>query len=483
MRVSVWAKLLRLLLSIIIASGVIFGSLWLRDVNTTTVALILVLVIVGLASVFGWAEALAAALTAGLSFTYWLLPPRHAFGVSEPQHWVALAAFLLTAIVTGQLSALAKRRAEEAVTRRREMEKLFRFGSMLMEQQSLTAALRNAAEQIVEIFGADGAAVHYSAARMTLHAGPEGALIPDLKLSEAANGGEVLAQPEANLLFLPLRSGDQRFGSIGIKGKISQLLTTAIADRAASGLARMIATEEARRAYAKRKEEQLRASVLDALAHEIKTPLSTIKIAVTTLRSPCSTNGLDRAELLQIIDQEVERLNLWVDEALDAALSDQQNLRPKTGPQDVARLIAETLQECAPILGNRRVEVHGMQALPAAELDAGLVKHVLRQLLDNAVKYSPQETPVIVSSAVDGGSIVISVVDSGIGIPEHERSQVFNHRYRGAKARAVAAGNGLGLPSAKCIMEALGGAIWVTSGPSGGAAFHVSLPLAHGMKA
>ncbi|MCZ2150279.1 MAG: DUF4118 domain-containing protein [Bryobacterales bacterium] len=478
--VSVWAICLRLVLSIIAAAGILFGGVHLPHVNATTVALILVLVIVGLASAFGWAEALAAALTAGFGFTYWLLSPPYRAAVSEPQHLVALTAFLLTAVCTGQLSALAKRRSLEALARRKEMEQVFRLGSALMEQQKLTGALRTAAEKMVEIFGVSGAAVHYCAAHATLHAGPEGALIPDLKLCEAAACDGLLSQPESSLIFLPLRFGEQRLGSIGIKGGIPELLATAISDRIASGLARMIATEEARRAYARRKEEQLRASVLDALAHEIKTPLSTIKIAVTTLRSPCSTNGLDRAELLQIIDQEVERLNLWVDEALDTTLGKELDLRPKTEPQDVAKLIAETVKECAPMLRNRRVELRGIQPLPAAELDTGMVKHVLRQLLDNAVKYSPEATPVIVSSEMNCGSIVISVVDNGIGIPEPERSQVFNHGYRGAKARSLAEGNGLGLASAKCIMEALGGAIWVTSGPSGGAAFHLSFPLAHG---
>lgn len=478
--VSVWAFCLRLVLSITVAAGIVFGSVRLPHVNATTVALILVLVIVGLAAAFGWAEALAAALTAGFSFSYWLLSPPNNFGVFEPQHFVALIAFLLTAIGAGQLSALAKRRSLEALARRNEMEQVFRLGGALLEQQSMTGALRAAAEKIVEIFGVSGAAVHYCAAHTTLHAGREGTLIPDLKLCEAAEAAGLLSQPESNLLFLPLRFGEQRLGSIGIKGAIPEVLALAIADRTASGLARMIATEETRRVYAKRKEEQLRASVLDALAHEIKTPLSTIKIAVTTLRSPCSASGLDRAELLQIIDQEVERLNLWVDEALDTAMGEDEDLRVKTEPQDVAKVIAETVEECAPILRNRHVELRGARALPAAELDTGMVKHILRQLLDNAVKYSPEATPVIVSSEVNCGSIVISVVDNGIGIPEQERSQVFDHGYRGARARSLAEGNGLGLASAKCITEALGGAIWVTAGPSGGAAFHLSFPLAHG---
>ena len=125
----------------------------------------------------------------------------------------------------------------------------------------------------------------------------------------------------------------------------------------------------------------------------------------------------------------------------------------------------------------RPVEVRVPESLPPAECDQNMIARVLKQLLSNALKYSPDGSPLTISAEFTGAAIVIDVVDRGPGVTDEERERIFEKYYRGKAATSRVPGTGLGLASARSIVQAHGGEIWVTSPPAGGSAFHVSLPV------
>ena len=184
--------------------------------------------------------------------------------------------------------------------------------------------------------------------------------------------------------------------------------------------------------------------------------------------------------MLGIIKEEVERIDRWIDEAVRTSRADACRLTPDKAPRDVSGLVAGALEPLRPLLGGRRIGVEIADSLPMADCDAKMIEHVLHLLLDNAMKYSPPGSPIAISASSDHDTprIVVSVADAGPGVPEDEQARIFEKHYRGSRHSSSIPGTGLGLASAKCLVEAHGGEIWVTNRPEGGAVFHFSLPAA-----
>lgn len=181
--------------------------------------------------------------------------------------------------------------------------------------------------------------------------------------------------------------------------------------------------------------------------------------------------------MLTIIDEEVTRMDGLLDEAVQMARVEANDLSLKKELQNLAALIAAAIEEMSALAGRRRIQVSVPESLPPAECDKDMVIRVLKQLLSNALKYSPEESPLTVSAEFTGAAVVIEVVDRGPGVSDEERDRIFEKYYRGRAARSGTPGTGLGLASARAIVQAHGGEIWMTSPPAGGAAFHVSLPV------
>jgi two-component system sensor histidine kinase KdpD len=468
----------RFLISAALIAVVLAVCLRLPHVNITTVALMLVLFIVGIAGEWGSAEALVAAIVGAFGFDYFFLPPL-GLGIEAADHWVTLGALLATALATGQLSAQARRRRTEALARRDEMEKLYRFVNALLESRSVGSTMEQVVDRLMEIFDLTGVALYDSASEKILRAGSGADVISDHVMHEVATHGYTVDDTALGFSLVPVRHGDQLCGSIGVSGAcMPQPLLGAIAGRIGMALAKFHADEKATHAEVARRSEELKSAVLDALAHEIKSPLNSIKIAVTTLLSERIATKEDRHEMLAIIDEEANRMDGWITNAIQLSYLDAGELRLQMGPHDIGRVISGVLTEMHLLTGDRPIEVRVPKALPLAECDDGMIARVLKQVLENALKYSPAGSPVTVSAEFTGGAIVIGVADRGPGIDPDERERIFEKHYRGRASRSGVSGMGLGLASAKCIMEAHGGEIRTTSPTEGGAAFHITVPVA-----
>ena len=471
-------RLLRSLAAVAIVGAIVLISRRVPHVNVTTVALILVLAVLAIAMQWGRAEAITAAIAAAFALDYYFLPP-YGFGIEARDHWVALFAFLLTAVAAGHLSARANSQRAEAVRHRTEIEKLYRIADAVSEFESADMILGRLGGSLLEILDVDEVAVHDRTTDRIWRSGVPRGYLTDASLREVSASGNRLVNLESGLAIEPIRDGGGPAGSIAVAGqRVSPLLLRAVAQRAGAAMAKARASEKAVEAEIVRRSDELKSAVFDALAHEARGRLGSIQISATTLQSGKPLDTALRDELLGIIVEETERMNRWIDEAARMNRVEASQFTPHPAAQEVTRLVSAALETLDPLLAGQRIAVAVPESLPPAHCDANMVQHVLGLLLDNALKYSPPASPITVSAASDGDRILISVLDVGPGVPEDERTRIFEKHYRGVHQDPCVPGTGLGLASAKYMVESQGGEIWVTNRPGGGAAFHFSLPAA-----
>lgn len=341
-------------------------------INATTVALAMLLVVLFVATVWGARPAVFGSVLGMLCFNFFFLPPLGTLTIVAPDNWVALAAFLVTAITAGQLSARVRRRAEEAEAGRREIERLY-------------DELRSAFER--------------------------------------ASHAEALKQSE-----------------------------------------------------------RLKSALLDAVTHDLRTPLTSIKASVTTLldelktkssdAEPIAINDESRREMLEVIDEECDRLNRFIEGLVELARIEAGELRLRRRWGAVDEIIAAALDRAVKITSLHKIAVGIENDLPVVRVDARAVSEIVYALVENAAKYSPAGTLIrIAASRVEGELIRMSVEDSGQGIAVELRERVFDKFFRatqdGDTGKNQPHGTGLGLAIARGIVEAHSGRIWIESGAGG----------------
>ena len=352
-------------------------------INAATVSLTLLLNVLFIATRWGSLPALVASFLAMLCFNFFFLPPLGTFTIAATDNWIALAAFMITAVSAGQLSARAKRRAEEAESGKHEIERLY-------------AEVRDAFER-------------------------------------------------------------------------------------------------ASHAEALRQSEKLKSALLDAVTHDLRTPLTSIKASITTLLDEVRgrSNGeplvaLDpdsRVEMMEVIDEESDRLNRFINGLIELARIEAGELQLRRRWGTVEEIISTALARAEPITRNHRVELQIEQELPGVRVDERAVSEVVYTLIDNAAKYSPNGSRILLTANRAGEEqIEMGVEDEGPGIPVELRERVFDKFFRATRdgdvSRSLPAGTGMGLAIAKGIVEAHEGRIWIESGSAGkGTRVMFTLPI------
>jgi len=352
-----------------------------NEVNATTIGVAYLSLIVFTAILWGSAPALLASVLAVLCFNFFFLPPYHTFTVADPQNWVALTVFFVTSLAVGQLSARAKRRAEEAEDAKREVERLYYELQDSFERSSQAKALKQS--------------------------------------------------------------------------------------------------------------ERLKSALLDAVTHDFRTPLTSIKASATAMladlqtsernNAPLQLGNEDRKEMLQVIDEEADRLDRFVEGLTKLARIDAGDVRLKLEPASVEEIVTTALKLAEPRTRTHRMEVW-IDDLPLIMVDEHAVSESIYTLIDNAAKYSPPESAITVRATQKESSVVISVEDRGPGIRTDLRERVFEKFFRAMRDGDVTdrriAGSGMGLAIARGIIGAHGGHIWVEDAEDGdGAKFVIELPI------
>jgi len=449
----------------------------LPNVNPTTVALTFLLVVLLLASRWGLPVAITTAVVATLAFNYFFLPPVHTFTITESQNWIALLAFLASAIVASRLSERARREALNATRRRKEVERLYSLSQQLLATDNVMELLNSIPHYVRDAFGLKAAAMFLPKRKEVYRTGADHPELSEEQLESVSGRGELVVDEEQQLCFVPLRIGVKPVGSLGLEGAVlSRETLEAVGSLIAISIERAGAIETLTRAEAARESEKLRSALLDSVTHEFRTPLTSIKASVTTLLSTPQIDSEGQKELLTVIDEEADRLNRLVGEAAEMAQLDAQQVELRRETYTVRQVVEAALEKSKQVLAGREVKLQLPESLPSVRIDLERIAEVLVQLLENAAKYSPPGTPITISAEPDGKMVDISVADRGPGIDDMEQSLVFEKFYRGRDQRYRVQGTGMGLAIAKAIVEAHGGTIGVTSQLGSGSVFHFTVP-------
>lgn len=447
-------------------------------VNPTTVALTLLLAVLAISAFWGLTYAIITALVATAAFNYFFLPPVGTFTIADTQNWVALFAFLVTAVIASQLSARARREAMDATRRRHELERLYAFSQQLLVAEHVVGLLNSLPQHVVESFGCDSAAIFVSGRSNIYRSSAKGAEPDAERLRACAARGEAFVDTEKQIRYIPLRMGVRSVGAIGVcGGELSRETLEAVGSLIAIAIERAGAVEKLGHSEATRESEKLRSALLDSVTHEFRTPLTSIKASITSLLSGGNLNSAQQHELLTVIDEESDRLDRLVGEAAQMAQLDSNQVELHREPHHIDEAIERAIEESRKSLAHHPFEVVVSDGLPALRFDLDRIKDVLNHLLENAGKYSPAETPIRVTAERNDSKLVVSVADHGPGIDDFEQALIFDKFYRGKDQRYLVQGTGMGLAIARAIVEAHGGTIGVTSQLGKGSVFSFTLPI------
>jgi len=428
---------------------------------------------------WGLAEAVGASLLATVCLNFFFLPPLHTFRIADPENWVALFTFLLASLLSSRLSERAKRQTARALSRQQELERLHAVSRAILLTEGTQSLAKKLAVEIARIYGAAGVSIYDRNTQQSFSAGAGD--VPDdvrWKLRDSALQGGAFRDADGQSVVTPFGLGGKTIGSLALTGaSVPDAALESLANLVAIGLEKASSQEAATRAEAARQTEEFKSTLLDALAHEFKTPVTSIKAAASAMLGPDTASPEQQREYSTIIEQEADRLSALVTQAIHLARIEAGKMRLEKQLCQVRPLIEGAVQEMEMLLQDRMVHLSVDSDVPGVLADQDLLRLVLRQLLDNAVKYSTPHSPVRVSARAVRQFVWITVWNDGQAVPSWEKDKLFQRYYRGTTAGPQSLGTGIGLSIAKEIMSAHGGDVRVESDPGQGTAVSILLPV------
>ena len=438
-------------LAIAAVTGVVYGLESVAPV--VSLGALYLFAVVPIAIFFGLWFAVAASIGSMLTFNFLFLPPLYTFTLADSQNWVALAIYLVTAIVVSELTARARKRAMEAEQREREEALLAELATTFLEGSDVEGELDRVADRVRDVLGVETARIVLGPQRdpprgespYELHA--RGARVGTLYLTEG---------PQPNLAarkrLLPALAS-----LLGVASERQQL------------------SREALEAEALRRSDTIKTAVLRAVSHDFQSPLTAILTAAETLRAPgLELEEADKDNMLDTILTEARRLERLVRDLLDLSRLQAGAAEPSPELWTVDELVAQALGDLGS--GSEVVRVQIPDDLPPVHVDASQVRRALANLLENALKVSSPGDTVTVRANATRRDVVIRVVDTGPGLAPEEQERVFEPFYR--VSNTAGRGSGLGLAIARGFVEANDGRVWAESSPGQGSAFGMAFEAA-----
>jgi two-component system sensor histidine kinase KdpD len=453
--------------------------------SLATSGLALVIPVVAGVTVGGFNAGLVSAAAGFLVYDFALIPPYYTLTVGAARNWAALAVYVIVMALVSRVVARLDEARMLAHSREVSARHLFELSELLLGDKSvpeLAQAIVDAVRQALDLTGA--------VLLVSVDDRLEVVATSGQGITEAALGR---LRPEAGLP-VPLRTEHSGLGiqtlALAASGRPVGLLVLAgvpsapatnelmptLANHLALALERSQLHERVRQAELLEEVDRLRHALVGAVSHDLRTPLSTIKVASSTLLDPEAVLSVeDTGELHALIDMQADRLTNLVTSLLDMTRIQAGVLEPRRQACSMLDLAAAAITSMSTLLQDRAVDVEVPPLLPLVDVDHLLVEQVISNLIDNADRHSPPGSSIRIGAEVQHGDrVAVSVTDSGPGIPPAERQAVFDSFVRfddGGRA-------GLGLAIAKAFVEAHGERIWVEQAPGGGARFVFSLPLA-----
>jgi len=446
-----------------------------------TVTGFLYLIVVVLQSLIGdFVSSAVVSIIADLCLNFFFAPPLFSFRVSDSSDFWALIAFLIPGLVITRLTTKVRREMQVSERHRSEMKLLYELSQRLFALDPREAMLPRSVALFRTVFGLRAACL-YDGMNADLHSDGHS----QTGLADRTRAVYISRQDSddavAGVFIRTLRISGNTMGVIGFEGlRDAELTAGPLAELAAATLERARVFRDASHADAAAQAEVFRGAILDALAHEFKTPLATIVTAAGGLRE---TAGLrpEQLELAEMAETEASRLSLLTSRLLRIARLDREEVKPQLELTDLAELVAHLADQYQEHWTDRKLSLS--KDVPAAEVlaDAELLRLAVRQLLDNACKYSPSGAVVKIGITAQQEVVTLRVWNSGNPLPVKERTRIFERFYRGTEARQVAPGSGLGLYVARKIIQAHGGSLDLESEDtpnSEGVSFRMTMPIA-----
>ena len=438
--------------------------------------------------------ALFAAFLSVASFDFFFVPPFFTFSVSDARHLVTFAVMLLVSIVISRLTLRVRSQAEAARLRERRTAGLYNLSRDLVRERGASRLAEIAMKHIAEMFDSTVAVlIADDQGRLAVAGGGPFAFVPDQQESSVAQwvyehrqpaGLSTDTLPGARALYLPLIASGGAVGVVGVLPKTTAEgfepeqfhYLEAFANQTAIAIERSFLGEAAQRAMLKAETESLRNTLLSSISHDLRTPLSAITGAATTLlQEDVMIDQVSRLDLLQTIQEEADHLNRIIRNVLDMTRLESGAIAVNKEWQSLEEIVGVALNRLGDRLKDHPVIVKLPGNLPLIPFDGLLIEQVLMNLFDNAIKYTPKGTPLELSASESFYTVTVELADRGPGIPAGEEERIFEKFVRG---RGTGGGVGLGLAICRTIITAHGGKIWAENRDGGGAVFRFTLSSA-----
>ena len=462
----------------------------------TTIAMLYLLCVVITAYLWGLGPAILVSVLGVLAFDFFHVPPYLTFAVGDTQYIFTFLALLLVGVVISYLASRVRRQTESARHREQETAALYALGRDLAISNDLESYIRAIIKRAKETFGHD--TIVFLPDVQNKETLKPYASIPNITIDEnefaaaiwsfqhqriVGHGTDTL--PNAKARYLPLVTARGTVGVIAISAIDTSVeltieqerLLEAYADLAAVAVESILLGEEAHNAQVLRNTEKLQTALLNAVSHDLRTPLVSIIGALSSLQEEgMNLDNAAKRNLIGVAREEAERLNHLITNLLDVSRIEAGAIRISRQPSDVQDLVGAALEQMGGRARARPIRIDIPPELPFVSVDFGLIVQTLVNVLDNALKYSPADSPIDIKGRQVGHEVHIEIADRGVGIPPQDLLHVFDKFYRIQRPDNVA-GTGLGLSICKGIIEAHGGRIAAENRPGGGTIIRLILPM------
>ncbi|MGE3843045.1 MAG: ATP-binding protein [Vicinamibacterales bacterium] len=461
--------------------------------NAATVSITYLLIVLVVATVSRLWVAVATSMLAMFCFNFFFLPPVGTVTIADPQNWVALFAFLFVSLTASHLSAVARARTDEAVARGNELVRLFDLSRDVLMMTDSREALASLARAVGRRFDLDYVAIALPRGDEwdVFDVNPHIVALEPEDLTHAFAGAHATLEFDARartyvghqsvligkrtVLLVPLRVGTKPVGLMAVTGRpIEPGTLDALAGVVAIGIERAQLLEERRSAEVTRKSEELKSALLASLGHDLRTPLTAIRVAASNIKSTWLGEG-ERTEQADIISSEVERLSRLFENILDMARIDAGATAAEARWTHPSEIVAAARGQVEQALRGHPIETLQEPDL-LLHLDPRLTATALAHLLENAAHYSPPGTPITLTLRYTDDALWIEVRDRGPGITASDHQHLFERFYRGSAAKGRPSGTGMGLAIARGLLALENGRVWAENCPDGGTRFTIVVP-------
>jgi len=463
--------------------------------NATTVALSFLLIVLVVSAVSRLWIAVVTSVAAMLCFNFFFLPPVGTFTIADPQNWIALFAFLAVALVASNLSLLARTRADEAMARRDEVARLFDLSRDVLLMTDGQEALSLLARLIARRFDLPYVAICLPRESSGWEVATAGQLSLELDRAQlemtfaaASRTLEFDAQRRSYVghrtldiggqavALVPLRLGSKTVGLLASAGRtVDPGTLDALGGVAAIAIERLEFLQERKAAELARQSEELKSALLASLGHDLRTPLTAIRVAATNLQGSWPDERA-RSEQTDIILAEVERLARLFQNILEMARIDAGAVSTERQWTQPSQIIEAARAQVEHTIGARPVEIAAPPPDVLVRLDPQVTAAAVAHLLENAAQYSPVGTPIDVTATIGDEGLRITVRDHGPGIAASDLPRLFDRFFRGVAAKGRVSGTGMGLAIARGLLAAENGQVWAENCADGGARFTIVVP-------